>query len=222
MLALRQLHNQCKKDLIKQWVLPGNSVLDCGCGRGGDVWKWKSVGARVFAIDPDDSVIPEAQERARVAKVPVFFLGRGDIRHAAFAGPYDVVCYNFSVHYIVDCWEESLKGISAALNPGGILIGITPEKARAEYMADNHGHFEDEYGNFFDIYQGGRRMMVKLGDGPFYAEGPRDEPLLDANAFRQALETKGFELLVWEPMIPVPNGLISDLYSTFVFKKVVS
>jgi hypothetical protein len=61
--------------------------------------------------------------------------------------------------------------------------------------------------------------MVKLSDGPFYTDGPRDEPLLDGVLLSSRLVKLGFELLVWEPMLSKPNGLISDLYTKFVFRK---
>ena len=34
------------------------------------------------------------------------------------------------------------------------------------------------------------------------------------------LELVGLELVRWEPMLLVPNGHVSDIYSRFVFKKV--
>ena len=217
---LRRLHNDCKRQLILKWVPSRSHVLDCGCGRGGDWWKWKAVRARVSAIDPDVESLKEAENRALDMGFGVWFLGPGDIRQAAFAGPYDVVCYNFSLQYIVDAWEDSLKAIECSLGPGGLLIGVTPEKARAEAMVDERGHFEDRLGNAFDLYHGGRRMMVHLTDGPFYQDGPKDEPVLDAPILIEKLKELGFEKLVWEPMLASPNGLISDLYSKFVFRKI--
>jgi SAM-dependent methyltransferase len=201
-------------------VKPGSHVLDCGCGRGGDWWKWKSIGARVTAIDPDRESLIEARSRAETSQLDVDFLGEGTIIQAAFAGTYDVVCYNFSLHYIVDDWDYSIKALKLALDVDGLLIGITPEKARAEAMSDEHGHFQDDLGNEFDIYHGGRRLMIRLSDGPFYADGAKDEPLLDANIFRQTMEIMGFELLTWEPMLEYPSGRISDLYSKFAFRKI--
>lgn len=217
---LRRLHNDCKRQLIMKWVPPKSHVLDCGCGRGGDWWKWKAIKARVSAIDPDIESLKEAEDRALDMGFGVWFLGRGDIRQAAFAGPFDVVCYNFSLQYIVDTWEDSIKGIECSLEPGGLLIGITPEKARAEAMADEWGHFEDRLGNVFDLYQSGRRMMVHLADGPFYQDGPKDEPVLDATILIEKLKEHGFEKVIWEPMLASPNGLVSDLYSKFVFRKI--
>jgi len=58
-----------------------------------------------------------------------------------------------------------------------------------------------------------------LADGPFYADGAKDEPLLDTQKLMSALDAKGIDLVIWEPMLHSPNGLISDLYSKFVFKK---
>ena len=219
MEALRRLHNDCKRQLIQKWVQRGYNVLDCGCGRGGDWHKWKAVGARVFAIDPDEESLVEAENRAIEMKFGVFFLGKGTIIQAAFAGPFDVVCYNFSIHYIMDDFENSIKAIDCALKPGGLLIGITPDRTRAEMISDTNGHYIDRLGNIFDIYQGGRRLMVKLTDGPFYADGPRDEPLLDGALLTERLKDLGFDLLFWGPMLDTPNGLISDLYSKFVFRK---
>jgi SAM-dependent methyltransferase len=153
-------------------------------------------------------------------KFNVWFLGQGDIRQAAFAGPYDVVCYNFSLHYIFEnekTLTESLKAIKVALKPGGILIGITPEKARAEAMADESGNFKDKLGNEFKIKIENEKLLVRLSDGPFYADGAKEEPLLDGSILIQKLKDLGFDRLVWEPMVPSPTGLISDLYTKFVF-----
>lgn len=220
---LRRLHNDSKRQLLEQWVKPGSTVLDCGCGRGGDWWKWKALNARVYAIDPDAESLAEAQHRAQDAcDVDVHFLGLGDIRQAAFAGPYDVVCYNFSIQYIMsdpETFKSSIEAIRVAVKPGGLLIGITPEKARAEMMVDENGIFVDEFYNTIKIH--GSTLVVRLNDGPFYADGAKTEPLLDSHILIESLKSAGFEKLVWEPMIPRPNGMISDLYSKFVFRATI-
>jgi len=220
---MRKMHNDAKRQLIQRWVLPGTKVLDCGCGRGGDWHKWKAARAHVFAIDPDEESLREAEQRAHDIQFGVWFLGQGSIIQAAFAGPYDVICYNFSLHYIFEdpvTYRTSIKAIACSLNPNGLLIGVVPEKARAEALADQYGHFKDSLGNEFSILQGGRRLNVRLVDGPFYADGGREEPILDANVLIQDLKKVGLELVLWEPMLSEPTGLISDLYSKFVFKKI--
>jgi hypothetical protein len=129
-----------------------------------------------------------------------------------------MVCYNFSLHYIFEnekTLEESLKAIKVALKPGGLLIGITPEKDRAVCMANEYGRFRDTLGNQFEIK--GDKLDVRLSDGPFYASGAKEEPLLDGRVLIERLKDLGFDRLVWEPMVPRPSGLISDLYTKFVF-----
>ena len=220
--ALRKLHNNCKRKLIEKYVKPGDKVLDCGCGRGGDLHKWKASGATMFMIDPDEESVREAEERAYKIGISVWFLGNGTIIQAAFAGPYDVVCYNFSIHYIAESpevFEASLKALGVAVKPGGYLIGVTPEKARIEALVGPYGYFKDDLGNEIAMMQGGRKLLVRLVDGPFYADGGREEPILDSNELVKGLANFGFELILWEPMLDQPNGLISDLYSKFVFKK---
>jgi SAM-dependent methyltransferase len=216
MEALRKLHNSHKRQLIQKWVRPGSIVLDCGCGRGGDWHKWKAVRAHVAAIDPDPESLAEAASRAREMNFPVRFLGTGDIRQAGPAGPFDVVCYNFSLHYIVDCFDESLDAIRRAVKPRGLLMGIVPELARAELLTGG-GQFKDPLGNTLEIKDG--KLWVGLTDGPFYADGPKSEPLLDAGVLVDGLTARGFQCLSWAPMLPVPNGHVSDLYSSFVFRK---
>jgi len=219
---MRKMHNDAKRQLIQRWVLPGTKVLDCGCGRGGDWHKWKAARVHVFAIDPDEESLREAEQRAHDIQFGVWFLGTGSIIQAAFAGPYDAICYNFSLQYICEdppTYRASLKAIACSLNPNGLLLGVVPEKARAEALVDKYGHFKDPLGNEFALLQGGRRLNVRLVDGPFYADGGREEPVLDSTVLVKDLAVLGLDLVMWEPMIPQPTGLISDLYSKFVFRK---
>lgn len=221
-LSLRKLHNDHKRSLIQKWVRPEYDVLDCGCGRGGDLHKWKAIGPRLFMIDPDPESLGEAEARAQhIGGLDVWFLGPGTIIQAAFAGPFDVVCYNFSLHYILDDYEASLRALACSVRPGGTLIGITPEKDRIETLVDQStGHFRDSLGNECSVLSCGQRVLVRLVDGPFYADGGREEPMLDASVLIRDLKTVGFELVTWEPMLDRPNGFISDIYSKFVFRKV--
>jgi hypothetical protein len=97
------------------------------------------------------------------------------------------------------------------------IVALFPGRgARAEAMVDDSSRFVDKFGNEIEL---GERLKVRLADGPFYADGPREEPLLDAAVLIQSLAEVGFAMLIWEPMLNRPNGLISDLYSKFVFRK---
>ena len=221
MEELRRLHNKCKRNLILEWVTPGSHVLDCGCGRGGDIHKWNSIPQlKITAVDPDEASLTEAQNRAIESKVGIWFLPPGDIQTASKWGPYDVVCYNFSLHYIFETPEiytSSVLAISRSVKTGGYLIGITPDKTRVLSVLNSKTKFVDRLGNSIELR--GDRLMVNLTGGPFYADGGREEPILDPNVLIDSLQSRGFKMLMWKPMLQTPNGLVSDIYSQFVFVK---
>jgi ubiquinone/menaquinone biosynthesis C-methylase UbiE len=209
MEELRRLHNDSKRSLISKNVRPGDYVLDCGCGRGGDWLKWKKVGAQVVGIDPDAESLLEASERCLDINLDVI-LQQGDIRDVRL-GPFDVICYNFSIHYIVPTIDESAAAIARAVKPGGKLIGITPDCTRIAAFSG-----VDRLGN--TVERVGDQVSVRVADGPFYAAGAKTEPLLEKDVLVNALKP-WFDLVEWSPMISQETGLISDIYSKFVFVK---
>jgi ubiquinone/menaquinone biosynthesis C-methylase UbiE len=211
METLRRLHNQKKRELILGIVRPGNIVLDCGCGRGGDWHKWKVAGAlRIVGVDPDRESLVEAQRRADDMGLPVILI-HGDIRDV-HVNNFDVVCYNFSIHYILDSLGESAKAIARAVKPGGYLIGITPDKARITEFTS-----PDTLGNTVETVDSSH-ISVRLVDGPFYADGAKTEPVISRPLLEHALRP-WFKLERWTPMLNTSTGLISDIYSTFIFKR---
>lgn len=210
---LRRLHNQKKRELITRVVSHGAYVLDCGCGRGGDLQKWRDVNAIVFGVDPDEDSINEALSRRDILgmKHRVKF-HVGDVFVAEKFGPFDVVCYNFSIHYIADHIKECAKAIARTTKRGGLLIGITPDLDRIKTFQS-----PDALGNTIEIVDD-KTVSVRLVDGPFYADGARSEPVMDKATLETALKP-WFECIEWMPMLEKPNSLISDIYSTFIFKR---
>jgi SAM-dependent methyltransferase len=207
---LRKRHNLFKRELIQQCVKSSDFVLDCGCGRGGDLQKWPT--RKLVCLDPDVASVTEARERAKSMRLnPVFQVG--DVRSVT-GGPFDVICYNFSLHYIAaspELFEESIQAIVKNLKPGGRLIGIVPDPDRlpCEY-------FRDRLGN--TAVRDGELLRVRLIDGPFYSGTERVEPILHPEKLKENLKMK---CVLWEPMVPEPEptGLISDIYSKFIFVK---
>jgi SAM-dependent methyltransferase len=210
---LRRFHNQKKRELITRVVPHGAYVLDCGCGRGGDLQKWRDVNAVVFGVDPDEDSINEAFSRRDIlgmkhrAKFHV-----GDVFVGEKFGPFDIVCYNFSIHYITDHLRESAKAIARATKRGGLLIGITPDLDRIKMFRS-----PDALGNTVEPIDD-KTISVRLVDGPFYADGARSEPVISKAILESALQP-WFECMEWSPMLETPNGLVSDIYSTFIFKR---
>lgn len=211
--SLRRLHNQQKRNLIMRTVTPGSYVLDCGCGRGGDLQKWRDVNALVLGVDPDEESINEAFTRRDILgmKHRVKF-HVGDVFIGEKFGPFDVVCYNFSIHYIADHLKASAKAIARATKRGGILIGITPDLERVKTFQS-----PDSLGNTVEPIDD-HTISVYLVDGPFYANGARAEPVIDRTTLETAL-SPWFDCIEWKPMLDTPNGLVSDIYSTFIFRR---
>jgi len=211
MEAIRRAHNQCKRILINEHVRPTDHILDCGCGRGGDWHKWKSVGyQRLVGVDPELESLKEAEKRANEMGMRHMMLVHGDIHDVQSLGPFDVVCYNFSIQYILETIEESCEAIANVVRPGGKLIGITPDFARIVNFKS-----PDALGNTIKLIDS-MHVEVKLTDGPFYANGPREEPIMDQDILVEVLRP-WFDLVAWKPMMQGKTGIISDIYSTFVF-----
>jgi len=218
------MHNDAKRRLIESQVLRGSVVLDVGCGRGGDLHKWKNC--IVYGVDPDPDSIAEANKRAREcgydswAKFSV-----GDIHDAPML-PFDIVCYNFSFQYLfksTDFLRSSLVQIANRLRVGGKLIGVVPD---AEYITRLPNKWSDKLGNtiergpYSDISQQvGNMILVKVADGPYYSGGFIPEPLCYKEFLFQEIGEM-FELESWTKMVPETTGLITDIYSKFIFRRV--
>ena len=219
MESLRKFHNTIKRELILKHSR-NLDVLDVGCGRGGDLHKWKAAGARVTMIDPDGASVKEARERQFVIGTRYQIL-KGDI----FNSPqreYDVVCYNFSLQYIfrnVKCLYASLREISKRIKIGGKLIGCIPD---SEFILMNP-NFEDTFGNFFrrrHFGQIGDTVDVMLANTPYYGGRVVPEPIAYKDTLITWLENNGFIMEEWEPIVQEQTHTISDLYSKFCFVKV--
>jgi hypothetical protein len=64
------------------------------------------------------------------------------------------------------------------------------------------------YGNF------GEKLFVNLADTPFYADGPKTEPIAYKDLLITELWEQGIELQEWKPLTGNP---LSKMYSQFIF-----
>lgn len=213
---IRQHHNLAKRHLIQEACRVGYSILDVGCGCGGDLQKWNIAGANINMCDPDETSLQEAKRRATHLKIRVNFY-HGDIT-ASVNRKYDVICYNFSLQYIFassTLFFSTLREIKQRIKPGGKLIGIIPNSERIIQALP----YKDDLGNFMVTKntpsgQFGEKVYVHLVDTPYYEEGPRPEPLAYKDMLVTHLENIGFRLEVWQDLDTYD---VSKLYSKFIF-----
>lgn len=219
METIRRQNNLKKRAIIEDACKgrDGAHVLDVGCGFGGDLQKWAAHNVHVDMCEPDLSALKEAKRRAKSLNIHVRFI-HGDIRSCP-QKQYDIICYNFSLHYIFeskDTFTQTIKSIRKLLKKGGILVGCIPD---CEQILMNTP-FSDDLGNKMirsektGFGEFGEKLFVLLADTPFYANGPRPEPLAYKDLLVTHLENKGILLEKWERFDGLP---IQQLYSSFRF-----
>lgn len=216
MEAIRRFHNDEKRRLIDRVSRPNDDVLDVGCGFGGDLQKWRRVGVVLTMCEPDADALQEAKNRARGLNYRVNFYS-GDIS-ACPNKQYDIVCYNFSLHYAFrshNLFFRTMNEIKKRIKPGGILTGIIPDSEQIMFKTP----LRDDVGNFFEMRETsdgkfGEMLHVYLVDTPYYADGPKTEPIAHKDMLVTFLENNGFSLECWEPL---RGNRISQMYSKFIF-----
>ena len=148
MEELRRLHNDAKRTLIESVAKTGYSILDVGCGFGGDLQKWAKMKVNINMCEPNEEALEEAKRRAKNMKIRVNFY-HGDI-HACPNRKYDIICYNFALHYIFktrEIFTSTLREIRKRLKPGGLFIGIIPDSEKVIFKTP----YMDDRGNFFKM-----------------------------------------------------------------------
>ena len=219
MEQVRKFHNFSKKTLIQNFARKGQYVLDVGCGFGGDLKKWSDCGVILDACDPLEESLVEARSRAQTLGLVHTRFFHGDIL-ACPERVYDIICYNFSLHYIFqsrDLFFKSIRAIRARLRKGCRLIGYIPDSESILMSTP----FKDPLGNFITRTNVtgygafGEKIFVCLADTPFYKDGARAEPIAYKDLLITHLEELGVQLESWEPLIG--EHAISSLYSRFIF-----
>jgi SAM-dependent methyltransferase len=103
---------------------PIRRVLDLFCGTGGHSIPFAMHGLTVTGVDSSHEMLTLARVKAAQACLGVAF-EHGDCREISYDSEFDLVsALGQSFHYMVDedDVDRAIRGIRAALRPGGILI----------------------------------------------------------------------------------------------------
>ena len=95
--------------------VPGERILDLGCGDGFLTAKLAAMGCRVVGVDASAAQIEAARKLGLDARV-------GDAENLGFGPEFDAVFSNATLHWIRKP-DAAIDGVWRALKPGGRFVG---------------------------------------------------------------------------------------------------
>jgi len=152
-------------------VVPGETVLDIGCGTGTlAIAAGRRVGpaGSVFGIDASPEMIARASGKVRKAGLEID-LRRGIVEALPFPDAhFDVVLSTLVLHHLPrKAREQCAQEVLRVLKPGGRVLavdfGIASRKRRGllAHLHRRHGHVE--LSRIVDLLRGARLDVVESG-----------------------------------------------------------
>ncbi|KAF7684413.1 mRNA cap guanine-N7 methyltransferase [Astathelohania contejeani] len=150
-INIRNMNNFIKSLLIKTYTHQNFTVLDLGCGKGGDLNKYKIAKiSKYIGIDIAEKSIEEAKSRYKQGNYD--FECEFDCLDAynTFIDKKwkcDIVSSQFSFHYAFSSIESlkiAVKNVALQLKPGGHFILTIPD---AKTIIRRYKKYGNDYGN---------------------------------------------------------------------------
>ena len=116
----RKFHDSLYKDLIRKYLVPGQRILDAGCGRYMTFCKEFSATAKVVGVDLETTLETDNRQNP--------FGVRGDVSRLPFPGSYFDMVISRSVIEHLESPEQVFREFARVLKPGGKAVVITPNK----------------------------------------------------------------------------------------------
>lgn len=96
--------------------LPGERILDLGCGDGALTLRLEELGCEVVGVDAGPDMVREARARGLDARL-------ADGHDLPFDGEFDAVFSNAALHWMRRDPDAVIAGVARALRPGGRFVG---------------------------------------------------------------------------------------------------
>lgn len=143
--AKNAFHRFIATIVFKKYIKPGNSVIDLGSGRGGDIQRYRNIGVKnILFVDKDKDALLELISRkfesraqhsgaATEAQMKIYVLEQ-DLKEPAgdiisninkFETPqFNTVVSNFAVHYFADSAQnmKNVADLCSIISAGGYVM----------------------------------------------------------------------------------------------------
>ena len=148
LIKYKDFANKVKRRMFKQYAKNAASLIDLGCGRGGDISKWRDANAQhVLAMDLSAEQLDECRKREKssgqsksatritwlqgsILDAELELKLRPLMPAASQAGGADAVAVMFAVQFAFSSPQHAdqlLQTISSLLKPGGYFFGTAPD-----------------------------------------------------------------------------------------------
>ena len=246
--TMRKFHNFIKMCLYQKYCKNKNSLLDLGCGRGGDMYKWHTVGIeKVIGIDVNKSAVCEAIRRYKnqtdlnLRSYSFYFTTPKNIfieflRYKQLFQTFDNISCMFVLHYFFDN-EQNVNNIfdqiSKSLVKGGHFFGtimdgdsVARHIAETEIYNNKAVFIKKEYKTHMRY---GNKIQFMLSGTLYFGEKTiSNEYLIYKDVLQDVGKKHGLELIEYESFKHYNHSNVtlnedfrqaSYLYHTFAFRK---
>jgi len=127
--AAARLHDRRLRGLTSLGVLPGNRVLDVGCGTGDSIFEFLErvqPGAQAFGVDPSDTIVQTARARAATRGLDAEFM-TGSVEALKFPDGFFQAVHCTRVLMHLDDPAAAMLEMARVLSPGGRLVVWEPD-----------------------------------------------------------------------------------------------
>ncbi|MGI6226702.1 MAG: class I SAM-dependent DNA methyltransferase [Peptococcales bacterium] len=163
---------------------PGKVLLDLGCGTGSIAVLLAKQGYRVIGIDISLEMLSQAEQKAREAKVDIFFCQQ-DIEELTLGYQVDIVIATFDTFNYITTYkglENIFQRVHTILKPHGLLIFDlnTPYKLKEVLGENTYTYNTEELVYIWENYYEKQTKICQM-DLTFFALEPKTGKYLRFN-----------------------------------------
>eukprot|EP00866_Antonospora_locustae_P002451 jgi/Antlo1/2451/1617 len=232
-INIRKMNNFIKSMLINEHVPENSTILDVGCGKGGDLKKFAARRIRrYYGLDISKNSIDNAKKRYQSSyfKFQAEFLVRDTYNSLFHIGTkFDVISIQFSLHYAfmsMNTLRTTLQNIKNHLSSNGKVIASVPN---SEVLLRRYKKYGNKYGNnFYSVnfvmpYEQIQSISCKLGiEYMFTLSNSLDnciEYLVDMNALNEECNSTGLKIVEYTDFLTYFNRNVKK--NIFLYNKMI-